>query len=453
MADLDPMDPCDTSHVSQAFFNATYNFRNMVRDRPFLFNPDALTAINGAIECFPPKIVPGRANSYLRPVSMQRCTNKTGSQDFVAAFYPHVWRKVSAQRPTRLKKCRYLGQMITALNCIGHDFESSLAYIKTHRWKETYQGLIQLIGRPVPRWVANWPNESSLVVLSSGKGRLLFPALQGRRAGKATLVSYAGSSEWLASNSAFRLTTRIARDLNISDKNLTSHCGTGFPKTDAANGFQYFHYPDIWRNDVTIQYPCLFDTKKHWRGPHGRTWLASFVGTETHCSRRDLLEYWMHREGTGIKVMNTPGVPGVYTKTLQTSRFCLVLDGHFPWTIRYLDALQHGCVPVVLSVSWHPPLHRLLDWKSAIDGRGFPTVFVHPSLIRSLDVILGSIDEDLWLQMQEATIFLARVLDARYHGCSYLALDAQLPVLLECARHPGRDLLVHDCENFLFELI
>ncbi|CAE7484150.1 unnamed protein product [Symbiodinium natans] len=410
---VDVMDPCDTSLVGKGFFNATSNFRNMVRSMPTIFNPSAVGAIQAAIECFPPKILAGRANSYLRPLSIERCVNRTGYKDFAGVFYPHVWRKISAVRRARLKKCRPLGHMLTALNCLGYDLEVSLALIREGRMKTDYDGLVQMMGRPLKRWVAKWPNESSLVVLTSGSGRLFHPALQGQHARKATLVTYAGSSEWLTSNFAFHFTLGIARELNVSRRGPTSHCGAGYPKESRALGRMYYYYPDIWKNDVTIQYPCSYDSKKHWRGPHGRSWLASFVGSPTHCSRQDLLERWQGREGSRIKVIPTVYTEGLYSEILQKSRYCLVLDGHYPWTIRYLDVLQHGCVPVVVSLSWHPPLHRLLDWQSAIDGRGFPTILLHPDLVPSLDVILAAIDEGLWLRMQDATLNLARLLDPR----------------------------------------
>lgn len=90
-----------------------------------------------------------------------------------------------------------------------------------------------------------------------------------------------------------------------------------------------------------------------------------------------------------------------------------VLDGHYPWTIRFLDVLQHGCVPVVVSESWHPPLHRLLAWTSP----SFPTILVHPRWMPILDRLLGDIPLGHYLDMQAATIHVARIFDPRYGSC------------------------------------
>ncbi|CAE7719477.1 serA [Symbiodinium pilosum] len=398
---------------------------------PTIFNPRAVAVINQAMSCYPPKIHLGRATSYLKPLSIERCVNRTGYKDFVGVFYPHVWRRSSRQRRTRLKKCQHLGRFITALNCIGYDVEVSLALMRSGQWKTNYPGFIEMMGGPLRSWVSSWPN-NSLVVVTSGSGRLFHDALQSPRTRTATLVTYAGSSDWLASNYAIlsymdwndRVCDRMHMNCCIpqATKAFDFTSGAGYPKESIALGHKclakqtreqgiheyssrvevsrYYYYPDTWKNDVTMQYPSAYDAKKHWRGPHGRTLLASFVGSPTHCSRRDLMDYWKDKDHTGLKVIPTVYERGAYSAILQRSRYCLVLDGHYPWTIRFLDVLQHGCVPVVVSLSWHPPLRRLLDWNSAIEGRGFPTVLVHPRLIRSLDVILARINEGTWLKMQ-----------------------------------------------------
>eukprot|EP00913_Durusdinium_trenchii_P025521 g23955.t1 len=105
--------------------------------------------------------------------------------------------------------------------------------------------------------------------------------------------------------------------------------------------------------------------------------------------------------------METVHEKNLYSQVLQQSRFCLVLDGHYPWTIRFLDVLQHGCVPVILSESWHPPLHRLLAWTGPKVSH-FPTVVVHPRWMHKLDRILGQIKFNHWVEMQALTMTLAR---------------------------------------------
>ena len=49
---------------------------------------------------------------------------------------------------------------------------------------------------------------------------------------------------------------------------------------------------------------------------------------------------------------------------MQHSHFCLVLAGNNPWSIRFYESLQAGCIPVVVSGGWMLPFHQLIDWKS-----------------------------------------------------------------------------------------
>lgn len=51
--------------------------------------------------------------------------------------------------------------------------------------------------------------------------------------------------------------------------------------------------------------------------------MASFVGSETHCTRRDLQLLWLGKNATGLNVMRSARDKLVYSRILQDSRFCL----------------------------------------------------------------------------------------------------------------------------------
>eukprot|EP00013_Stygamoeba_regulata_P024819 CAMPEP_0177659318 /NCGR_PEP_ID=MMETSP0447-20121125/17377_1 /TAXON_ID=0 /ORGANISM="Stygamoeba regulata, Strain BSH-02190019" /LENGTH=131 /DNA_ID=CAMNT_0019164177 /DNA_START=122 /DNA_END=517 /DNA_ORIENTATION=- len=56
--------------------------------------------------------------------------------------------------------------------------------------------------------------------------------------------------------------------------------------------------------------------------------------------------------------------PGfVYRDMLLRSRFCVVPKGHRKWSPRLLDAVWHGCIPVIVADGWHLPLSSLLPWR------------------------------------------------------------------------------------------
>ncbi|CAK9082809.1 unnamed protein product [Durusdinium trenchii] len=374
-------------------------------------------------------------------MGLNRCTNRTGYRDFVGVFFPHVWRRTSQQHfrtaaGLRRKTCRRLGHFETAMNCLGHDLEILLAFARTGEYKASWQSILSSLGGPIRSWVSAWPNETALVVMTTGHGRLLHPALRSKKAQRATVVTYAGSTNWLQTSNAYAFTDSLAH-ANADSAHATdfeSRCSSA--KRSVASGHAHYYYPDTWPHDVTMQYPSPFDTKKLWRGPHGRHLLASFIGTPTHCTRQDLLNLWLGKNRTGLSVMETVHEKNLYSQVLQQSRFCLVLDGHYPWTIRFLDVLQHGCVPVILSESWHPPLHRLLAWTGPKVSH-FPTVVVHPRWMHKLDRILGQIKFNHWVEMQALTMTLARIFDPRYSYCPTAVLAEVLLARVE--RHSLQD--------------
>ena len=62
------------------------------------------------------------------------------------------------------------------------------------------------------------------------------------------------------------------------------------------------------------------------------------------------------------RVQIGPATPQ-YGERLSESVFCFCPRGHGVWSPRMVDAIMHGCIPVILGDSYWLPLSCLLDWR------------------------------------------------------------------------------------------
>lgn len=73
-----------------------------------------------------------------------------------------------------------------------------------------------------------------------------------------------------------------------------------------------------------------------------------------------------------------------YITLLYNSTFCLVPRGRRLGSYRFLEALQAGCIPVILSNGWALPFADVIDWNQAVIWADERLLLQVPALIRSL---------------------------------------------------------------------
>ncbi|XP_067626852.1 exostosin-1 [Eurosta solidaginis] len=94
-----------------------------------------------------------------------------------------------------------------------------------------------------------------------------------------------------------------------------------------------------------------------------------------------------------------------YETLLQNSTFCLVPRGRRLGSFRFLEALQAGCIPVLLSNGWVLPFESKIDWKEAVVWADERLLLQVPDVVRSI-----SLERILALRQQ------TQVLWERYFG-------------------------------------
>ena len=85
---------------------------------------------------------------------------------------------------------------------------------------------------------------------------------------------------------------------------------------------------------------------------------------------------------------------GGYSEHLARSKFCLAVPGD-GYSARYVDAVLHGCIPVVVMDNVEEAFESILDHKQYI-------IRINESDIERTPEILRSIPDSLVLQMQRS---------------------------------------------------
>ncbi|KAF4676528.1 hypothetical protein FOL47_005964 [Perkinsus chesapeaki] len=198
--------------------------------------------------------------------------------------------------------------------------------------------------------------------------------------------SLAGSPDWLDHN--------VQRLTYMTTRNETDECYLSDAVVVTADR-------DTKPQDFVIGIPSRFNPDPRALETK-RPYLLYFAGSPNSCARRRVLAH-LDPERGGVNrsdILVTTRIRGdrEYRQRLWATKFCLVMCGSSHTNnVRLYDVILHGCIPVIISDDFEPPLPDWLSWNDI-------AIFLRPTMIPDLESILRSITDDRRLLMHERLV-------------------------------------------------
>ncbi|CDW53987.1 exostosin 1b [Trichuris trichiura] len=189
---------------------------------------------------------------------------------------------------------------------------------------------------------------------------------------------------------------------------------------------------------------------------------------------------WKRNQDERCAIDNTMYDRWTYEELMQNSSFCLVPRGRRLGSFRFLEALEKGCIPVILSNDWVLPFSEVIDWSLATVRADERTLFqpsrkfqipstlrsINPSIIdrmrlqarhlyrlyfasvdKIVDTVLQIIQDRIWSwEKRTRLIWNSGIAGSRYHSVDFSdrlrdfpfyfkpAESARLTAIILCSR-------------------
>jgi len=134
--------------------------------------------------------------------------------------------------------------------------------------------------------------------------------------------------------------------------------------------------------DIVLPWSQLYQWTRRSEQRSSRNLLAFFAGGESSCSRKVLLRVfeeqfvtdirrctlepfskWCLRGSTLVFPASVRLEQRMWSELAYRSQICLVPDGDCAMSIRLIEVIMHGCVPMIITNRMLPPFHEYIKWR------------------------------------------------------------------------------------------
>ncbi|XP_055820539.1 probable glycosyltransferase At5g03795 isoform X2 [Solanum dulcamara] len=169
---------------------------------------------------------------------------------------------------------------------------------------------------------------------------------------------------------------------------IMSNCIRSLCNADLRGGFQFGKDVSLPQPNIRLRTNPLAELGG--KPVFKRRTLAFFAGHMHGYLRPILLKHWENRD-PDMRIYGEI-TKASYLRYMKSSKYCICARGSQVNSPRVVEAIYYGCIPVILSDNYVPPLFETLNWESF-------AVFVQEKDIPNLKNILLSISDKKYKQM------------------------------------------------------
>ncbi|XP_059288527.1 probable glycosyltransferase At5g03795 [Lycium ferocissimum] len=169
---------------------------------------------------------------------------------------------------------------------------------------------------------------------------------------------------------------------------IMSNCIRSLCNADLRGGFQFGKDVSLPQPNIRLRTNPLAELGG--KPASKRHTLAFFAGHMHGYLRPILLKHWENKD-PDMRIYGEI-TKASYLRYMKSSKYCICARGSQVNSPRVVEAIYYGCIPVILSDNYVPPLFETLNWEAF-------AVFVQEKDIPNLKKILLSIPDKKYKQM------------------------------------------------------